>query len=56
MTCNFGIVDVGSSETWVPTTEWMQEQSERFLKHGSNNRISCARIEWNRPNRLVLPQ
>jgi len=51
---NFGIVDVSREETWVITTEWMQQPPPGgFEKYGSDNRIFSAKIRWNRPNELV---
>lgn len=51
---NFGVVDVTPDETWVITTEWMQQPPPGgFEKYGSVNRIFRARIQWNRPNRHV---
>lgn len=52
---NFGVVTVSPRETWVITTEWMQHPPPGgFARYGSDNRIFCAKIEWNRPNRLAV--
>jgi len=49
---NFGVVHISPLETWVITTEWMQQPPPGgFEKYGSNNRIFCAKIKWNRVNR-----
>ena len=48
---NFGVVKVSPQETWVITTEWMQQPPPGgFAKYGSDNRIFCAKIRWSRPN------
>jgi len=46
---NFGVAQVGPTETWVVTTEWMQPAGVE--RYGSANRIYVAKIHWNRPNR-----
>ena len=51
---NFGVLDVTPHETWVITTEWMQHPPPGgFEKYGSDNRIFCAKLRRNMPNRLV---
>lgn len=51
---NFGVVKVSPTQTWVITTEWMQGSSPAtWEKYGTDNRIFCAKIHWDRINRLV---
>lgn len=53
--CNFGIVDVSPTETWVTVAEWMQTIGPNHIipvdnKYGSDNSIFAARIIWEKPN------
>jgi hypothetical protein len=48
---NFGVVNVTRDETWVTVTEWMQPKG--CERHGSDNSVYAARIQWKKPNRLA---
>ena len=48
---NFGITDISPGETWVTVAEWMQPHGVE--KYGSDGSVFVARIEWNKPNRLI---
>jgi len=48
---NFGVVEVSPNETWVTVTEWMQPAGVE--KHGSDNSVFVAKLNWNRPSQLV---
>ncbi len=48
---NFGVVNVSPDETWVTVTEYMQPLG--CERHGSDNSVFVARIQWNRKNRLA---
>jgi len=56
---NFGAVGASKGESWVVTSEHMQGDAkqpldlERTEKRGANARVYLARIQWDRPNRLV---
>ena len=41
---NFGVVEVDERETWVTVAEWMQPLG--CERHGSDNRVYAARIQW----------
>jgi len=52
--------DLGNYNTqqhWVTVAEWMQTNPPRpsdytvCMKHGSDNAVVVARIQWDRPNR-----
>lgn len=45
---NFGVTSVSPEETWVTAAEWMQPQGVE--KHGSDNRVWVAKIQWAKPN------
>lgn len=47
---NFGVTDIGSHETWVTVSEWMQPKGVE--KYGSDGSIFIARILWEKRNRL----
>jgi hypothetical protein len=52
---NFGVVNVTPQETWVVVTEWMQTWGPNHVmpvdnKHGADNSIHIAKIEWSTPN------
>ena len=47
---NFGVVDVSADETWVTAAEWMQPRGVE--KHGSDNSVFVARLQWSQPNAL----
>jgi len=53
---NFGVTEVNENETWVTDAEWMQTNGpnytnyEECMKHGSNNAVFAARIQWKTPN------
>lgn len=48
---NFGVADLGPSETWVMVSEWMQPVG--CEQYGSDNTIWIARLRWGTPNALV---
>lgn len=48
---NFGVSDISPYETWVSVAEWMQPHGVE--KYGSDGSVFVARIEWNKPNRLI---
>ena len=55
---NFGVTDVGPSETWVVVSEWMQTRGPNFIipvdnKYGADNSVFVSKIKWNRPNSLA---
>ncbi len=41
---NFGVTDVGSDETWVTVSEWMQPDGVE--KYGSDGSVFVAKIKW----------
>ena len=45
---NFGVVHVTPQETWVTACEWMQPTG--CERHGSNNAVWVARLQWELPN------
>ena len=49
---NFGVVNVNRNETWVTVNEYMQPPG--CERHGSDNTVFAARIQWDRPNLLAL--
>lgn len=52
---NFGVTEVGKSETWVTVTEWMQgpgpnhSDTAPLIERGADNRIWVAKILWKTP-------
>ncbi|MCK5463242.1 MAG: hypothetical protein KAI95_09505, partial [Bacteroidales bacterium] len=48
---NFGVTEISSNETWVTVAEWMQPHGVE--KYGSDGSVFVAKIEWNKPNRLI---
>lgn len=56
---NFGTVNASPAESWVITSEGMQGDAKRPMdlalteQRGANARVYLARIQWDRPNRLV---
>jgi hypothetical protein len=48
---NFGATEISSNETWVTVAEWMQPHGVE--KYGSDGSVFVAKIEWNKPNRLI---
>ncbi len=48
---NFGVTDISPYETWVTVAEWMQPNGVE--KYGSDGSVFVAKIEWNKPNRLI---
>ncbi len=56
---NFGTVDVSASESWIVVSEWMQTNppdpfdSTICERHGSDNSIFIARLDWHSPNLLA---
>lgn len=49
---NFGVVNVNKNETWVTVTEYMQPPG--CERHGSDNSVFAARIQWDKPNLLAV--
>ncbi len=48
---NFGVVNVNPQETWVVVSEYMQPLG--CERHGGDNSVYAARIQWERPNSLA---
>lgn len=54
---NFGVTEVSANETWVTVAEWMQTTPPnpydftKCMKHGSDNAVFAARIQWKTPNK-----
>ncbi|MCG8652238.1 MAG: glycoside hydrolase [Pirellulales bacterium] len=50
---NFGVTEIGSDETWVTVTEWMQAPGPHYhdpkplIARGANNRVWVAKLKWN---------
>lgn len=53
---NFGVTEINENETWVTVAEWMQTTPPdpfdftKCMKHGSDNAVFAARIQWKSPN------
>jgi hypothetical protein len=57
---NFGVTDVGPTETWVTVAEWMQTWGPNYVlpvdnPYGSDGTVWIARIRWDKVNKLFSP-
>ena len=56
---NFGTASASKRESWVITSECMHGDAKRPMeielteRRGANARVYLARIQWDKPNRLV---